>query len=69
MVKTLIVMLARLVATVRNAPLLELVGLGLIVAGCTVQWGVVALLIGAGLVLVLKSLEIAQAPRSTGGGG
>jgi hypothetical protein len=50
--------LLALVAFLRSAWLIELVGAGLIVAGVAVAWGLSAALIAGGVALVLKAFEL-----------
>lgn len=50
--------LLALVGVLRSAWLLELVGAGLIVAGVHEAWGLAAVLVAAGVALVLKAYEI-----------
>lgn len=50
--------LVALVNVLRSAWLIELVGAGLIVAGCYVAWGLAAALVAGGVALVLKAYEL-----------
>lgn len=50
--------LLALLALIRSAPLLEVVGAGLIVWGVYLAWGLAAALIAGGSALVLKAFEL-----------
>lgn len=50
--------LLALVAVLRSAWLIELVGAGLIVAGIYIAWGLAAALVAGGSALVLKAYEL-----------